>query len=49
MEPYIIHEVLENNVYKLRTLEGQKVKNVVHGNRLKVFKEKNLESFVIIN
>ncbi len=30
--PYFIHNVLKDNVYKLRTLEGRLVKNVIHGN-----------------
>ena len=47
--PYFIHEVVGDNVYKLRTMEGQKVKNVVHGNRLKIYKERILEQYVIIN
>src|SRR5436305_12177519 len=29
--PYYIHDVLERNVYKLRTIDGKLVKNVIHG------------------
>jgi hypothetical protein len=47
--PYFIHNVLENNVYKLRTIEGRLVKNVVHGNRLKEYKEMQLEPIVLID
>ena len=46
--PYYVHNVLENNVYKLRTIEGRLVKNVVHGNRLKEYKETLLELIVLI-
>ena len=35
--PYYIHDVLQRNVYKLRNLDGKLVKNVIHGNRLKLF------------
>ena len=41
--PYFVHEIAGDNVYKLRTMEGQKVKNVVHGNRLKLYKERRME------
>src|SRR3989440_12500987 len=47
--PYYIHSILENNVYKLRTLEGRLVKNVVHGNRLKIYREMQLEPVIFIN
>lgn len=47
--PYYIHEVLEDNVYKLRTMEGRLVKNVVHGNRLKIYKERQFEPLILIN
>jgi len=46
--PYYIHDVLKDNVYKLRTLEGKAVKNVIHGNRLKLYHEKRMEPVVII-
>ena len=46
--PFFIHEVLHNNVYKLRNLDGKLVKNVVHGNRLKIFHEQYLEPTVLI-
>jgi transposase InsO family protein len=46
--PYYIHDVLKNNVYKLRTLEGKLVKNVIHGNRLKLYHEKKLMPVVLI-
>ena len=46
--PYYVHQVLPNNVYKLRNLDGKLVKNVVHGNRLKIFYEQQLEPTVLI-
>jgi hypothetical protein len=46
--PYFIHDVLKDNVYKLRTLDGKLVKHVVHGNRLKIYYEKRLEPTIII-
>jgi len=46
--PYYIHDVLKDNVYKLRTLEGKAVKSVIHGNRLKLYHEKRMEPVVII-
>jgi hypothetical protein len=49
IEPYYIHDVLKDNVYKLRTLEGKLVKNVIHGNRLKIYYEKRRESIVLIS
>ena len=48
-EPYFIHDILENNVYKLRTIEGRLVKNVVYGNRIKIYRELQLEPIVFIN
>ena len=47
--PYFIHNVLKDNVYKLRTLEGRLVKNVIYGNRLKLYHKKQLEPIIIIN
>ena len=46
--PYFIHDVLKDNVYKLRTLEGQLVKNIVHGNRLKIYHEQRQNVIVEI-
>ena len=46
--PYYIHDVLPRNVYKLRNLDGKLVKNVIHGNRLKLFHEQNLTPIVFI-
>ena len=46
--PYFIHEALKDNVYKLRTLEGCLVRNLVHGNRLKLYYEKQSDLRVII-
>jgi hypothetical protein len=45
---YFIHEVLKDNVYKLRTLKGKLVKHVIHDNRLKKYHEKQLIPVVII-
>ena len=38
--PYYIHNVLQNGTYKLRTMEGQKVKQLLHGNHLKLYKKR---------
>ncbi|GET53604.1 Tkp3 protein [Rhizophagus irregularis DAOM 181602=DAOM 197198] len=46
--PYFIHEVLNDNVYKLRNLDGKLVKHVIHGNRLKKYHERRLEPIIII-
>ena len=46
--PYYIHDVLPRNVYRLRNLDGKLVKNVIHGNRLKLFYEQNLTPIVLI-
>ena len=46
--PYYIHDVLSCNVYKLRNLDGKLVKNVIHGNRLKLFHEQDLTPIVLI-
>ena len=32
IEPYFIHNVLKDNIYKLKILEERLVKNVIHGN-----------------
>ncbi|GES76964.1 DDE-type integrase/transposase/recombinase [Rhizophagus clarus] len=40
---YFIHEVLDNNVYKLRTMDVKLVKNVIHENRLKLYRNQVLE------
>ena len=48
MGPYYIHNVLKDNVYKLRTLDGKLVRNVVHGNRLKLYHEKKVKPIVLI-
>ena len=47
--PYFVHEVVGDNVYKLRTMEGKKVKNVVHENRLKLYKERTLIPNIVID
>ncbi|CAB4494325.1 unnamed protein product [Rhizophagus irregularis] len=46
--PYFIHEVLNDNVYKLRNLDGKLIKHVIHGNRLKKYYEQRLEPIVIV-
>jgi hypothetical protein len=46
--PYFIHAVLGKGVYKLRNLEGRKVKNPVNGTRLKLYKERRWEPQVVI-
>ena len=46
--PYFIHKVLENNVYKLRNMNGKLVKNLINGNRLKLYRESSLTPIVIV-
>ena len=46
--PYYVHNALKDNVYKLRILDGKLVKNVIHGNRLKLYHQEKLEPIVII-
>lgn len=46
--PYFIHDVLEHNVYKLRNMDGKLVKNVINGNRLKLYYEQQLKPMIII-
>ena len=46
--PYYIHNVLEQNVYKLRNMDGRLVKGVIHGNRLKLYREQHLDPIVLI-
>jgi hypothetical protein len=46
--PYYIHDVLENNVYKLRSMNGKLIKGVFHGNRLKQYLEQELTPTIII-
>src|ERR1051325_4447399 len=41
--PYYIHNVLKQNVYKLRNMQGKLVKGVFHGNRLKIYREQQLQ------
>ena len=48
IEPYFIHEVIGKGVYKLRTMEGRKVKNPVNGQRLKPYKDQLAEPQVVI-
>ena len=48
MGPYYIHNVLKDNVYKLHMLKGWLVKNLVHGNRLKIYKERLMEPVVLV-
>ena len=48
IERYYIHNVLEQNVYKLRNMNGKLVKGVIHGNRLKLYHEQRLEPIVLI-
>jgi hypothetical protein len=47
--PFYVHNVLPNNVYKLRNLDGKLIKSVVHGNRLKLYHETPLEPIIIID
>ena len=46
--PYFIHEVLQDNVYKLRTMEGKRIKNVIHDNRLKKYVERRRKPYIFI-
>ena len=45
---YFVYKLAGDNIYKLRTMEGQKVKNVVHGNRLKLYRERRMEPRLVI-
>ena len=38
--PYYIHDKQSNGTYKLRAIEGQKIKNFINGNRLKLYTER---------
>ncbi|GBC05841.1 hypothetical protein RclHR1_06470004 [Rhizophagus clarus] len=46
--PYYIHNVLDQNVYKLRHMNGKLVKGVIHGNRLKIYIEQYLEPLILL-
>ena len=46
--PYYVHNVLDQNVYKLRNTDGKLVKGVIHGNHLKLYHEQRLEPMVLI-
>src|SRR5688572_22623507 len=46
--PYYIHNVLEQNVYKLRDMDGQLVKGVVHENHLKLYHEQQLQPMILV-
>ena len=46
--PYYVHNVLDQNVYKLRNMYGKLVKGVIHGNRLKLYHEQQLEPMILI-
>jgi len=46
--PYFIHDVLKDNVYKLRNMDGRLVRNLVHGNRLKLYYEKQLDLLITL-
>ena len=46
--PYYIHAKLDKGVYKLRNMDGRKVKDPINGNRLKLYKERQLEPQVVV-
>ncbi|GES73590.1 uncharacterized protein LOC112498130 [Rhizophagus clarus] len=46
--PYYIHNVLDQNVYKLRHMNGKLVKEVIHRNRLKIYIEQYLEPLILL-
>ena len=46
--PYFVHDVLDKNLYKLRNMDGRKVKQIVNGNRLKIYHDQHLEPIVLI-
>jgi hypothetical protein len=48
MGPYYIHDVIGYNNYKLRSMEGQLIKGIIHGNRLKIYNEHLDDPLVII-
>jgi hypothetical protein len=45
--PFIIHDILPYGVYKLRNLEGKKVKDPVHGNRLKLYFDRPIKDLPV--
>ena len=45
--PYIIHDILSFGAYKLRNLEGKKVKDPVHRNRLKLYFERSISNLPV--
>ena len=47
--PYFIHKVFDNNIYKLRNMNGKLVKNLINGNRLKIYYEEELKPMVLID
>ena len=46
--PYYIHNIFKDNVYKLWTLNEKFVKNVIYGNRLKLYHKRRLELIIMI-
>jgi hypothetical protein len=46
--PFYIHKPLENNAYKLSNLAGRVISKAIHGDRLKVYNERELEPLVVI-
>ncbi|GES82982.1 enzymatic polyprotein, putative [Rhizophagus clarus] len=48
IEPYYIHNVLDQNVYKLRHMNGKLVKRIIHENRLKIYIEQYLEPLILL-
>ena len=39
ISPYYVHNVLDQNVYKLHNINRKLVKGVIHRNRLKLYHE----------
>ena len=40
---YWIHEVYKNGIYKLRNIEEKRIKNLINGDRLKLYKERRYQ------
>jgi hypothetical protein len=48
MGPYIICDILDLGVYKLKTLDNKKVKDPVHSDRLKLYHSRKLEDLPVL-
>ena len=46
--PYYIHDTFKNGSYKLRTIDGNLIRAPAHGNRLKLYKERDFGPRILI-